>query len=75
MDSLSPQKITDLSTPYCSPIKDLLIHQKIWKSDARNTSYGLSKLATKIGPDLEKTPINSPRFLSENGQFGPEKNH
>ncbi len=28
MDSLGPKKITDLSTPYCSPIKDLLIQQE-----------------------------------------------
>ncbi len=75
MDSFGPQKITVLSTPYCSPIKDLLIPQKCLEIGRSQNKLWPLKVSYENRPDLEKTPINSPRFLSEIGQFGPEKYH
>ncbi len=75
MDSLGPNKITDLSTQYCSPIKDLLIPQHFLEIGRSQHKLWPLKVSYENRPDLEKTPINSPRFLSENGQFGPEQNH
>ncbi len=66
---MGPKNITDLSTPYCSPIKDLLIPQNFLEIGcSQNKLWPL-----KVSYEIEKTPINSPRFLSEIGQFGPGK--
>ncbi len=38
----------NLSTPYCSPIKEILNAMEIGEIGRCNTSYGLSKLVTKV---------------------------
>ncbi len=52
--------------PYQRAIKSTIL---FWKSDAPNTSYGLSKLATKTGLILKKHSLIAHAFIR---QFGPK---
>ncbi len=74
MDSLGPNKITDLSTPYCSPIKDLLIPQKFLEIGRSQHKLWPLKLNYENRPDLEKKhPLIAHAFCQKMDSLGPKK--